>query len=68
MKQRGRGSAAERLLDEAIALTFPASDPVSVVDAFRASRRRDERASGSLSRQAGMSGLKRKTSCASTEK
>ena len=31
---------AERLLDQAIELTFPASDPVSVVSAFQAARLR----------------------------
>jgi len=35
-------AAAEQLLDLAIELTFPASDPVSVVSAFQAARARDE--------------------------
>jgi hypothetical protein len=34
-------SAAERLLDQAIEFTFPASDPISVEYAFRSARRRD---------------------------
>jgi hypothetical protein len=33
--------AAEDLLDLAIELTFPASDPISVVQAFRAANARD---------------------------
>ena len=33
---------AEQLLDLAIELTFPASDPVSVVHAFRAASARDD--------------------------
>lgn len=36
-------SAEERLLDQAIELTFPASDPISVDSAFRSARRRDQR-------------------------
>jgi hypothetical protein len=34
---------AEQLLDQAIELTFPASDPVSVVSAFHAARARGDR-------------------------
>ena len=36
-------ATAEQLLDLAIELTFPASDPVSVVSAFHAARARDDR-------------------------
>jgi hypothetical protein len=39
-------SASEDLLDIAIEFTFPASDPISVVTAYR-SRERDELAAGS---------------------
>ena len=35
-------AVAEQLLDLAIELTFPASDPVSVVTAFHAARARDD--------------------------
>jgi hypothetical protein len=35
-------SVAEELLDLAIELTFPASDPVSVVSAFHAARARGD--------------------------
>jgi hypothetical protein len=34
-------SVAERLLDQAIELTFPASDPIAVDNAFASARRRD---------------------------
>jgi hypothetical protein len=36
-------ATAEQLLDLAIELTFPASDPVSVVSAFQAARLRADR-------------------------
>jgi hypothetical protein len=35
-------SSAERILDRAIELTFPASDPISVEHAFRSARKRDQ--------------------------
>jgi len=38
MKQAPTPSAAERVLDQAIELTFPASDPISVEHAFRSAR------------------------------
>ena len=41
MKLPATRSAAERVLDEAIELTFPASDPIAVHNAFRSARRRD---------------------------
>ena len=41
--QAADAALAERLLDLAIELTFPASDPVSVVSAFQAARVRDDR-------------------------
>jgi hypothetical protein len=34
-------SDAERLLDQAIELTFPASDPIAVDDAFASARQRE---------------------------
>ena len=34
-------STAESLLDEAVALTFPASDPISVEHAYRVAKERD---------------------------
>ena len=38
--ERADSATAEQLLDLAIELTFPASDPVSVVSAFQAARLR----------------------------
>ena len=38
MKQAPKTSLAERVLDRAIELTFPASDPISVEHAFRSAR------------------------------
>jgi hypothetical protein len=35
-------SAAERILDRAIELTFPASDPIAVEHAFRSARKREQ--------------------------
>ena len=40
--EAANAAAAEQLLDLAIELTFPASDPVSVVSAFQAARARDD--------------------------
>jgi len=42
VRQSRPASLAEKVLDQAIEFTFPASDPVSVAHAFRAARRRDE--------------------------
>ena len=42
MKVPASVSAAERALDEAIELTFPASDPISVDHAFRSADRAPE--------------------------
>jgi hypothetical protein len=42
MKQTGTRSAAERALDRAIELTFPASDPIAVEHAFLSARERDD--------------------------
>jgi hypothetical protein len=36
-------SAAERVLDQAIEFTFPASDPIAVEHAFLSARRRDRK-------------------------
>lgn len=36
-------ASSEALLDDAVEQTFPASDPISVTDAFRAAREREER-------------------------
>jgi hypothetical protein len=44
MKKPATRSSAERILDRAIELTFPASDPISVEHAFRAARKRDQAA------------------------
>jgi hypothetical protein len=41
MKQTGTRSAAERALDRAIELTFPASDPIAVEHAFLSASERD---------------------------
>jgi hypothetical protein len=41
MKQSGTRSAAERALDRAIELTFPASDPIAVEHAFLSASERD---------------------------
>ena len=41
MKRPATPSAAERILDRAIELTFPASDPVAVEHAFSSARARD---------------------------
>jgi hypothetical protein len=35
-------ASAERLLDAAVEMTFPASDPISVEHAFKAASERDE--------------------------
>ena len=42
MKKPATRSAAERILDRAIELTFPASDPISVEHAFRSARKREQ--------------------------
>jgi hypothetical protein len=42
MKQSATRSAAERILDRAIELTFPASDPIAVEHAFRSARKLDQ--------------------------
>jgi hypothetical protein len=42
MKENESRSAAERLLDQAIECTFPASDPIAVADAFASALERDE--------------------------
>jgi hypothetical protein len=44
MKKPATRSAAERILDRAIELTFPASDPISVEHAFRSARKREQAA------------------------
>ncbi|HEX7054289.1 MAG TPA: hypothetical protein VF211_10215 [Burkholderiales bacterium] len=36
-------SAAERLLDQALEYTFPASDPVAIADAFASAYERERR-------------------------
>ena len=41
-KKPATHSSAERILDRAIELTFPASDPISVEHAFRSARKRDQ--------------------------
>jgi hypothetical protein len=42
MKDNETRSAAERLLDQAIECTFPASDPIAVAHAFASALKRDE--------------------------
>jgi hypothetical protein len=42
MKRPASPSAAERILDRAIELTFPASDPIAVEHAYRSARARDQ--------------------------
>ncbi len=42
MKQAAKRSSAERVLDRAIELTFPASDPIAIEHAFRSARKRDQ--------------------------
>jgi hypothetical protein len=44
MKKPATRSPAERILDRAIELTFPASDPISVEHAFRSARKREQAA------------------------
>ena len=60
LNETEKRSAAERLLDQAIELTFPASDPISVDSAFRSARKRDQREAGAPTapdtRRAGSSG------------
>jgi hypothetical protein len=60
MNKTEERSAAERLLDQAIELTFPASDPIAVDSAFRSARKRDQREAGAPTapdkRRAGASG------------
>jgi hypothetical protein len=41
-KRPATPSAAERVLDRAIELTFPASDPIAVEHAFSSARARDQ--------------------------
>jgi hypothetical protein len=40
--RQARTSSSEAILDAAVELTFPASDPISIDDAFHAARERDQ--------------------------
>ena len=42
MKKPVARPSAERVLDRAIELTFPASDPIAIEHAFRSARKRDQ--------------------------
>jgi hypothetical protein len=61
MKQAATPSAAERVLDGAIELTFPASDPISVEHAFFSAGKRDQPVTQGESRQTRRAKPKRQT-------